>query len=115
MSKRTTEEDNAINVELIPMFISWQDVEKRLGRKVNRRKKYRIIDGEVCDHSTYTQTCSGCFNTWEGYDPPGTKYDKNGIALGFGCECCGYHGKVRESTWYPISMSLKMDNFEIKE
>jgi len=77
------------------------EVEKLLGRRIDRRKKYRVIDGEVCNLHSWTQSCSGCHETNEGYNYPGTIFDKNNIALGSGCSECGHQGKVRVLMWFP--------------
>lgn len=42
----------------------------------------------------FVRSCSGCYESNEGYPPKGTTFDKNGVPLGIGCHECGYKGKV---------------------
>lgn len=55
---------------------------------------------------TYTTTCSGCYETVDGYPPSGYGYDeKNRCAIGMGCEECGFTGKRRVSHFVPLTAS----------
>lgn len=82
--------------------MSWEAADKLAGTKLDRRKNYCVIEGRVCELAEWVESCSGCHETNEGYEYPGTKYDANGIALGSGCHECGYQGKVKTATWIPI-------------
>lgn len=66
---------------------SWDRIDAIAGRRMDRRKSYAIIDGEVCSMVRWTARCSGCS---EGHESPGS-----------GCEECGYHGVVRNGAWAP--------------
>jgi Na+-translocating ferredoxin:NAD+ oxidoreductase RNF subunit RnfB len=88
--KRTTDETD------------FRKVDELLGFRADRRKRYKIIDGEVCELARWTQSCSGCYETIDGSPFAGTERDKNGISLGSGCGECGYHGKVRMTAWVPV-------------
>ena len=71
-----------------------EQAEKVAGQRLDRRRNYRIIDGEVCDLARWTQACSGCY---EGLDSM--------KELGGGCDECGYTGKRRQGFWAPILLS----------
>ena len=77
-------------------------VEKILGYRVDRRKKYNIFHGKVYHLESWTQPCSGCIEPIDGHISKDVSRDKNGVALGSGCFECGFHGKVRNSMWVPI-------------
>ena len=87
-----------------------QEAEKLAGCRLDRRRRYATTeDGKPCETTgavlfslgRWTQPCSGCHETIDGYERDGTTHDKNGIALGSGCCECGYTGKVRVSMWLP--------------
>jgi hypothetical protein len=67
--------------------ISWRTADRIARRRLDRRKNYAVIKGQVCSAINWTQGCSGCG------DGSGTK--------GGGCHECGYHGVVRNSMWMP--------------
>jgi len=67
--------------------VSWDRIDALAGRRVDRRKSYAIIEGELCSMTRWTDRCSGCSIFAEGN--------------GFGCEECGYHGVVRYGAWVP--------------
>lgn len=67
--------------------ISWRTADKIAGRRLDRRKNYCVINGQVCSAARWTARCSGCSH---GYD------DRGG-----GCHECGYHGVVRQNMWFP--------------
>lgn len=66
-----------------------ENAERIVGRRLDRRRNYAIIDGKVCQYISWTQQCSGCSADCE-------------EERGCGCEECGYHGRVRESMWLPL-------------
>lgn len=68
--------------------VAWDDADRIAGRRLDRRKNYAVIDGQVCSAISWTGKCSGCSNF-------------AGDERGFGCEECGYTGKVRQSYWMP--------------
>lgn len=83
---------------------TYEHAESIVGVKLDRRKNYMIIDGEVCQMATWTHSCSGCC---EAGDYGGLlhryKYDEKARChIGAGCHECGYHGKVRTSMWVPL-------------
>lgn len=73
--------------------ISWQRADKIAGRRLDRRKNYMVIKGQVCSAVNFTTRCSGCSE--DVYD------DRGG-----GCSECGYHGVVRQSYWMPDDGSM---------
>ena len=76
---------------------------KKLGRKYDRRKNYKIIDKEVCEIIRFTRSCSGCCETVDGHNVNGYPVDKkHGCLIGMGCHECGYTGKVRHEIWSPM-------------
>jgi len=56
--------------------------DKAAGKRLDRRRNYCIIRGEVCVAADWTRQCSGCD--------------------GSGCHECGHTGKRRESMWVPL-------------
>lgn len=67
--------------------ISWRTADKTARRRLDRRKNYAVIEGQVYSAINWTQACSGCVYGHE---------DRGG-----GCHKCGYHGVVRRSMWMP--------------
>lgn len=61
---------------------TFEAAERIAGKRIDRRKNYAIIDGEVCVAMKWTDECSGCF--------------------GAGCDECGHGGRKRYSTWVPL-------------
>lgn len=61
--------------------LSWRQADEIAGRRLDRRKNYCVIDGQVCSEIRWTSSCSGCD--------------------GGGCQECGYHGRVRNGYWMP--------------
>lgn len=52
------------------------------GRRLDRRRNYAIIEGEVREYASWSRTCTGC--------------------EGGGCRECGYCGRVREAMWVEL-------------
>lgn len=80
----------------------WDELERLAGRRLDRRRKYEIFEGEVCEIGYWVGPCSGCHETMDGHPFPGQTYDKNGVALGAGCSECGYTGKRRHYEAIPL-------------
>lgn len=82
---------------------TWEHLEKLAGRRLDHRKSYCVIRGQVCESASWVDSCSGCFETEDGH-PVGhyPSHPKHGCHVGAGCEECGYHGVVRQSMWLPI-------------
>jgi hypothetical protein len=75
---------------------TYERAEEIFGRRLDRRKNYAIIKGEVCDLATWSRCCSGCCDGHEaGCIGPSCR--------GGGCEECGHTGRRREAYWMPIS------------
>lgn len=70
---------------------TYEQAEMIVGRRLDRRKNYAIIDGQVAESAAWSQACSGCY---EGYD--------SHSAIGNGCDECGYTGRRRQSYWVPL-------------
>lgn len=62
---------------------TYEKADKIAGFRLDRRKNYAIINGEVCEATSWTQECSGC--------------------NGAGCDECGHTGRRRQSHWVPVS------------
>lgn len=75
--------------------ISWERVDELAGKRLDRRKSYALIDGEVCSCVRFTSRCSGCTNGFE--------------ERGFGCHECGYQGVVRQANWVPDRFTEILD------
>lgn len=82
---------------------SFDDVDKVLGRRADRRRNYALIDGEVCTLHRWSQPCSGC--TCD-YETIGTLQ-----SIGSGCSECGYTGRSAISMWIPVNKN-SADGFE---
>lgn len=67
--------------------ISWKAADAIAARRLDRRKNYAVIKGQVCSAVNWTQACSGCIS---GHEDRGN-----------GCHECGYHGVRRQSVWMP--------------
>lgn len=72
--------------------LSWDEADKRAGFRLDRRKAWAFVEGELCEAVSWTQSCSGC------------NYESE--ARGGGCDECGYHGVVRNSMWVPYSARI---------
>lgn len=70
---------------------TYEQADKIAARRLDRRKNYAIIDGEVAESCSWSQACSGCY---EGYD--------SFHATGHGCDECGYTGRRRHGKWVPL-------------
>jgi hypothetical protein len=85
--------------------LSIAEAEKLAGRRLDRRRKYYLVDETVIvSAASYTTTCSGCF---EGGDYMGNAHNytwdsKSQCHIGAGCDECGYTGKRVETVLVPI-------------
>lgn len=77
----TVDERGRIHYDDRPQSI--EHAELIAGRRLDRRRNYAIINGEVCEAAWWTQECSGCD--------------------GGGCDECGYTGKRRTGAWVPLT------------
>lgn len=80
-----------------------EEAEKLAGKRLDRRRKWFLYDGDVCYDGKWTQACSGCYEGGGEYSHLNKYYqydEKLKIHIGSGCEECGYTGKRRQS--YPI-------------
>lgn len=71
---------------------TFEKAERVAGCKLDHRRNYAIIDGQVFESATWSHACSGCY---EGYN--------SATARGFGCDECGYTGRRRNGAWVPLS------------
>lgn len=69
--------------------ISWTAIEQKAGRRLDRRRAYAVVEGNVCEMVRWSGSCSGC--TVEGGD------------RGMGCTECGHTGRRRSGAWVPIT------------
>lgn len=74
-------------------IVAIAEAERVAGKRLDRRRRYAVIDGEVCSYGEWTEACSGCHE--------GMEYGGNG-RQGSGCHECGYTGKRRTGWWSPI-------------
>ena len=56
--------------------------ERLAGHRLDRRRRYAVINDVLCSLEAWTDTCSGCD--------------------GAGCHKCGYQGCRRTSYWLPL-------------
>lgn len=95
--------------------IGWQEAERILGGRVNRRKAYWFFDdpkmkeylngGPVYEYGEWTTSCSGCLETEDGHNVGSYPWDaKAHCYIGSGCEECGYTGKRRDGIHVPATL-----------
>jgi len=72
--------------------ITYAKAEKLCGIKLDKRRGYRIIDGELCSLANWTSPCTGC-------SPDDPYWTGN---RGGGCSECGGSGKRRHGGWVPV-------------
>lgn len=82
----TVSEDGRIHHD--ERALTWAEADAKAGRRLDRRRLWAFVDGELCRLVRWSQICTGC-----SYD---TDY---GSQKGGGCEECGYHGVVRNGQW----------------
>jgi hypothetical protein len=70
---------------------TYEQADKIAGRRLDRRKNYCILNGEICESVSWTQGCSGC----------SSHYGE------LGCHECGYTGKRLNAMWVPISTATR--------
>lgn len=71
------------------------EADTKAGFRLDRRKNWAFVDGELCESISWTQSCSGCScDCGDGY---GCNHGASG------CEECGYQGRVRRRMWLPYS------------
>ncbi len=77
--------------------VSLEKAESLYGSKLDRRRNYCIINGEVCITVSWSSACSGCSVGME-----------NVICeRGGGCYECGYTGRRCHSVWMPYRELIK--------
>lgn len=60
------------------------------------------VEGFVVE---FTESCSGCHETVEGYETGDYNYDEKAQCyVGAGCDECGFTGKRRRSEWVPFDV-----------
>ena len=74
---------------------SFKKADKLAGVRLDRRRNYAIIKGEVNQSATWTTPCTGCSCDSE-YPCMCCQ------TRGAGCEECGGTGKRRSSMWFPV-------------
>lgn len=67
---------------------TYERLERRFRRKLDRRRRYAVVHGELCEAGSWSEGCSGC--------------------NGSGCHECGYQGRRRVSMWMPVSVGDAM-------
>lgn len=72
---------------------TYEAAEAIAGRRLDRRKNYAIIHGEVREEGRWSRPCTGCAEVPE---------SSHGPERGIGCEECGYTGRAREAMWLPL-------------
>lgn len=70
---------------------TFEQAETIAGHRLDRRKNYAIIDGEVAESCAWSQACSGCYDGYDSFH-----------ASGCGCDECGYTGRRRQAQWVPL-------------
>lgn len=70
---------------------TYEQAESIIGRRLDRRKNFAIIDGQVMESCRFSAACSGCY---EGHNIEHGR--------GNGCDECGYTGRRRQGYWLPF-------------
>lgn len=65
--------------------IDWLEADAKARFRLDRRKNWAFVDGELCESVHWSQGCSGCCGGFE--------------SRGMGCSECGYQGIVRSGAW----------------
>lgn len=79
--------------------------QKRRYRRTHDGELYQVVtvdglDGFIVE---FTDSCSGCYETNEGYPTGGYAYDEKAQChVGSGCHECGFTGKRRRREWVPF-------------
>ena len=73
---------------------TYKAAEKLAGHKLDRRKCYAIIEGDVHCLASWSSACTGCCDDSEYASPQS----------GGGCPECGYRGRVITSIYVPINI-----------
>ncbi|MDQ0505964.1 hypothetical protein [Xanthobacter agilis] len=71
---------------------TWERGDEIAGRRLDRRRVYAVIDGDVCELVMWSARCSGCSS-----DDP---YE----ARGAGCRECGWTGRRRNAQFIPVRL-----------
>ena len=84
-------------------------------RKDNESKRRRVVinEGHEGFIGRWVDSCTGCHASGDGciYDwDPKTKCE-----LGWGCDECGYTGKVRHAMWIPFDVAAWMKHVDDNE
>jgi hypothetical protein len=106
-----TIEEGRINYNEEPA--TWEHLDKLAGRRLDRRKSYCVISGDVCEMVSWVDSCSGCFETEDGH--PVGEYPMHPVHrchVGGGCHECGHRGIRRNSQWIPINGYTGADDEE---
>lgn len=77
--------------------MSFAEADRHVGSRLDRRKAWAFVDGQLCESVSWTDHCSGCSY---GFEPRGG-----------GCRECGYHGRVRNAAWVPAAIAAPGPTF----
>ena len=69
--------------------LPWEEADRIAGRRLDRRRSWAVINGQICSLIRWTEQCTGCS---DGHAP-----------VGSGCHECGYTGRRRHGYWMPIN------------
>jgi hypothetical protein len=78
--------------------LPWDAADARAGRRLDRRKAWAFVEGQLCELIRWTQACSGCRYGFE--------------ERGGGCSECGHHGIVRNAMWCPATTNKEATSGE---
>lgn len=81
--------DEAGRIHHDDVAATWEQADALAGRRVDRRRSYAIMGGELHELVRWSQPCTGCFEA-----PECTSYDME-TTKGHGCVECGWTGRVR--------------------
>jgi hypothetical protein len=73
--------------------------ERVAGKRLDRRRSYAVIEGEVCTLGRWSEPCTGCSDDREYVMP----------TRGAGCEECGHTGMRRVGWWAPICEDAEVE------
>jgi hypothetical protein len=81
-------------------LLAVDEAESLFGGKLDRRRRYALLLGDVCEHSSYVVPCSGCAcDCGDGYP---CEHE------GCGCHECGYTGRRRYTDWLNVNLARQL-------
>ena len=91
--ERVFDKENDGSITISDQPSTYEAAEKIADHKLDRRRCYAIIEGDVHCLARWSSACTGCCDDNE-YSAP---------YAGGGCPECGYQGRIINSMWIPLN------------